>query len=108
MVIRNSVVKVDASKIQGEGAYILWRRITWGERKQIQESNKQGTLDPMQIVIDYLDEWNWVDNDGNPLPIPSTLDDLNDLYDEELEFLAEVAAKALTGRLELTEEAEKN
>jgi hypothetical protein len=108
MVARTSLVKVDTSKVQGEGAYILWRRITWGERKQIQQAAKDGTYESLRAIVDYLHDWNWVDGEGNPLPIPSTLDDLDKLYDEEIQFLAEVAAKALTGRLELTEETEKN
>lgn len=105
---RKSSVKVDASTVQGEGAFVNWRRITWGERKALQQTAKDGELVPLQVLIDHLDSWNWVDNEGNPMPIPSKLDDLNNLYDEEIEFLAEVAAKALTGRLELTQETEKN
>jgi hypothetical protein len=105
---RKSSVRVDASTVQGEGAFIVWRRITWGERKALQEAAKKGELQPLEVLVTYLENWNWVNNNGEPMPIPKTVEELNPLFDEEIEFLADVAAKALTGRLELTQEAEKN
>lgn len=107
-MIRVSSVKIDASSVQGEGAYILWRRITWGERKTLQETAKKGELQPLEVLVTYLEDWNWVDNNGESMPIPKTVEELDPLFDEEIEFLADVAAKALTGRLELTQETEKN
>ena len=65
-------------------------------------------LDVMKFLVDHIAGWNWVDTEGKPLPLPQTEDDLNTLYDEEVTFLAVVARKAMTGRLELTKEAEKN
>lgn len=105
---RISSVKVDASSVQGEGAFILWRRITWGERKALQETAKEGKLQPLEVLVTYLEDWNWVDGNGDPMPLPKTVEELDPLFDEEIEFLADVAAKALTGRLELTQETEKN
>lgn len=105
---RISSVKIDASSVQGEGAFILWRRITWGERKALQETAKEGKLQPLEVLVTYLEDWNWVDGNGDPMPLPKTVEELDPLFDEEIEFLADVAAKALTGRLELTQEAEKN
>lgn len=105
---RLSSVKIDASSVQGEGAFILWRRITWGERKTLQETAKQGELQPLEVLVTYLEDWNWVDINGDPMPIPKTVEELNPLFDEEIEFLASVATRALTGRLELTQETEKN
>lgn len=107
-MIRISSVKIDASSVQGEGAFIVWRRITWGERKALQEAAKKGELQPLEVLVTYLEDWNWVNSNGEPMPIPKTVEELNPLFDEEIEFLADVAAKALTGRLELTPETEKN
>jgi len=107
-VNRQSTVKVDASSVQGEGAFVLWKRLTWGERKAIQRDAQAGELDTLSMLITHIAGWNWVDGDGNALPLPTCEADLEVLYDEEITFLADVATKALSGRLELTPEAEKN
>lgn len=105
---RPDTVKVDASSVQGEGAYIEWRRMTWGERKDYQAEAQAERLDPVQLILNQLAGWNWQDAQGNPLPLPQGEADLDKLYDEEITFLADTARKALSGRLEFTPEAEKN
>ncbi|MFA6271163.1 MAG: hypothetical protein WC657_08220 [Candidatus Paceibacterota bacterium] len=105
---RPNTIKVDASSIQGEGAYILWRRMTWGERKQVQQEAKDDKLDSIQLIVNHLAGWNWRDADGNDFPLPKTEADFEQMYDEEITFLASVARKAIDGRLEFTPEVEKN
>lgn len=97
---RPSTVRVDASSIQGKGAYLIWKRLTWGERK--------ANYEPIELLIAHIVDWNWVDGDGNPLPLPKSQEDFEALYDEEIVFLADVGKKALQGRLEFTLEVEKN
>jgi hypothetical protein len=108
MAKRLSTVKVDASKVQGEGAYIEWRRMTWGERKLHRDKAKAGEFDPVALILQSLVSWNWVDGDGNPMPLLTSEADLDALYDEEVTYLADVAIRAMQGKLELTREAEKN
>jgi hypothetical protein len=105
---RPDTVKVDASGVQGEDAYIEWRRMTWGERKSYQQAAEKGELDPLRLILDHLKGWNWQDAEGAAIPLPHSEGDLDALYDEEITFLAETARKALSGRLEFTLEAEKN
>lgn len=105
---RLSVVKVDASSVQGEGAYVYWKRMTWGERKAIMAEAQADKLDTTALILDHIAGWNWIDADGKPLPIPQSIEEMETLYEEEITFLASVATRALQGRLELTLEAEKN
>lgn len=106
--MRPNTVKVDSASVQGEGSYILWRRMTWGERKAIQQSARDGEFGTLLMLTDHIAGWNWTDSDGNALPLPQGESDFEALYDEEISFLADVAVKALLGRLEFTLEAEKN
>jgi len=106
--MRQSTVKVDSSSVQGEGSYILWRRMTWGERKEVQKQAQEGQLDSLGLMIAHIAEWNWHDVDGNDLPLPTSEADFEQMYDEEITFLADVARKAIAGRLEFTQDAEKN
>jgi hypothetical protein len=105
---RPDTIKVDTSGVQGEGASIEWRRMTWGERKEYQQKAEKGELDPLRFILDHLVSWNWQDAEGKAIPLPQSETDLDALYDEEITFLAETARKALSGRLEFTPEAEKN
>ena len=105
---RQSIVKIDASSVQGEGAYILWRRMTWGERREVAKDIREDKVDVIAMLLDLLQDWNWVDADGEKLPLPQVADDLEKLYDEEVSFLADVGRRAIEGRLEFTLDAEKN
>ena len=105
---RLSIVKIDASSVQGEGAYILWRRMTWGERREVANDIRADKVDVIAMLLDLLQDWNWVDADGEKLPLPQVADDLERLYDEEVSFLADVGRRAIEGRLEFTLDAEKN
>lgn len=110
---RPNTVKVDSSAIQGEGSFVEFRRLTWGERKDIIQ--KIGELQGaeystfiVEFMLGQLCNWNWVDKDGKPLPLPTDEDELNKLYPEESDFLVDLAVKAVAGRLELTDADLKN
>ena len=99
---RPNTVKVDASSVQGEGAYVEWRRMTWGERREAMAAIANDKAKAIDFFFGHFAGWNWVDSDGNPLPLPETG------YEEEVKFLTDVSRRAITGELEYTPEAEKN
>ena len=105
---RPNTVKVDASSVQGEGAYVEWRRMTWGERREARLMIAKSKDEAVPFIFDHLIAWNWVDAEGGPLPIPREPDDLEKLYDEEIVFLTDIGLRAIQGRMEFTLEAEKN
>jgi hypothetical protein len=113
MVERLSTIKVDASSVQGEGAYIEWKRLTWGERREL--LTKYAALPEEQrgefsreFLYSHLVSWNWVNGNKEIMPLPASQADEEKLYDEEVDFLYKIAGDALLGKLELTDERIKN
>lgn len=95
---KTAVQKVDASQVQGEGAWVEVRKLKWGEIKKLSRQRGAAGGDEEQIIemtdellAEHVLAWNWVDEDGNPLPQPhGNLDVIDDLTDEEFAFLGEV------------------
>jgi len=91
---RANVRTFDSADVQGEGSYIRLRPMTLGEMLALQsEAAERRTLwyklgrwlgrlfrkrpSPVEVqrqnmerVFQYVRDWNWVDDDGNPLPDP--------------------------------------
>ncbi len=95
---RKNERRVDANAVQGQGAYVLLRPLTYGEAKMIRQ-NAAGMTDAQQValgetlLIEKVAGWNWVDAAGNPLPLPG--DDasvLDRLTVEEMDFLSRVVS----------------
>lgn len=78
-----------ATPIQGDDAWVRIKRIQVGQWLQLQEdggsrSLAEATRRGLEILRDHVLEWNWVDDDGNPLPQPKDDPDvINRLTDEE-------------------------
>jgi len=82
---RQSIVTFDSTEVQGEGSWIKVRMITHGEGKafQRQYSDVMGGIDKVPferrqefqqasdaLVVSQVFDWNWVDDNGEPLPLP--------------------------------------
>lgn len=70
--------RVDCKAVQGDGAYMVLKPLTFGERR---ENMSVDAL--MQRVV----EWNWVDWDEEPLPLPHDDVARESLTDSEVEFI---------------------
>jgi len=92
---RASVRTFDTSDVQGDGSWIKLRPMTLGEVLSLQgdaeeqrgflyrlgrflgrllrkrPSPSQLARQNMTTVIRYVRGWNWVDDEGNPMPLPS-------------------------------------
>ena len=92
---RINTLRFDTSDVQGEGSYIIVRSMTMGEVvdfqrramrdrrplpklrawldrvfRRTQTAAEQGRADAVQ-TLGFVRGWNWVDDDGKPLPLPA-------------------------------------
>jgi hypothetical protein len=92
MAKRNSTKQVDSEAVQGEGSHVVLRRVKVGAWRKLKERTAELKADnfaiDLETIQDHVIEWDWVDDDGKPLPLPSdgSIDDL-DLTIEEKSFL---------------------
>lgn len=101
---KTSIIQVDSTDVQGEGSWVKVRRMKWGEIKALskrQAEIKAAGDEGANLAIDVSDdllaehtmEWNWVDDEGNPLPQPhGNVEVIDGLTDEEFSFLADAIA----------------
>ena len=104
---RIRVIRVDASAVQGDDAFVMVRAVTRADAKKLQTlalsedvAAIQAASDP--LIIEYVVDWNWVDDEGVALPIPK--DDpkvIDRLLEREVNFLGE----AIGGTMEAPKES---
>ena len=84
--------RVDSSEVQGEGSYVLIQAPTLEDVRsgKIPEiPGKMANLEYTAFLLGRLvKKWNWVDDDGEPLPEPSE-EVIANLPYAELKFLAD-------------------
>ena len=65
---------IESTAVQGEGSFVKVKSMTINEMMGYGNS-KDKDADPaklgLQILDDMIVDWNWVDDDDNPLPIPA-------------------------------------
>lgn len=88
---RQRVKRFDSTEVQGEGSFVTCSSTTLGEQREIGRRQKDGEdmgLVGLDVLRTHILQWNWVDDDGEPMPQVSTDPDiLDELTDAELEFL---------------------
>lgn len=73
MVRRQNRIHVVTTDLQGDDSYVIVTLPTVGEIKSIllhEGQNLESFEDGARIIRNHVFEWNWVDDDGNPLPTP--------------------------------------
>ena len=89
------VERVDSAPVQGEGSYVLLKKMTHGEVKafnrEMAAAAKSEDEMPLQIVIrTQVVDWNWSDQDGVLFPLPKDQPEiLERLTEAELLFLTQ-------------------
>jgi hypothetical protein len=63
---RNGARRIDASSVQGEGAWIESTPLLWGEY----EKASNGEINDGELLRLKIATWNYVDAEGNPIPQP--------------------------------------
>lgn len=75
--------RVESDAVQGEGSYVVFKRLTWEEVLALPDNLKAGEAAALAVV-----EWNWVDDEGKPLPLPSEHPEtLGQLMNDEITWL---------------------
>lgn len=119
--------RVSSDSVQGTGSYVLVRSITMGEARELERVgnltyipdpeltdeenetlqttfNEDRERQSQTLLARYIVEWDWVDDDGNPLAQPpedpTVFDQITNL---EIEFLQ----KALRGVSETEKKPQK-
>lgn len=92
--------KVFTPKLQGDGSYVTFRSIPYGRVKEIQrqfaevaEQSTETKIEETNALMESLfkelvTEWNWVDDKGTDMKLPSEGLDIGTLNAEEVEFLS--------------------
>ena len=89
------IERVDSASVQGEGSYVVLKKMTHGEVKafnrEMAAAAKSENEMPLQIImLTQVVEWNWSDAEGVAFPLPK--DDpslLERLTEAELLFLTQ-------------------
>jgi len=87
--------RVDSASVQGEGSYVLLKKMTHGEVKTFNRAMaaaaKSEDETPLQIIIrTQVMEWNWSDAEGVAFPLPKDEPEiLERLTEAELLFLTQ-------------------
>lgn len=86
---RQNVRRVDSKAVQGDDSYIVLNSITWRKGRDIEDNWEEWTDEKrVEVLAPTIAEWNWVDDDGNPLPQPKDNPDIvRDMTLSELEFV---------------------
>ena len=105
---RKSTKRISSEAVQGEGSYVVLKKLTVGMWKELRTQANSPDADStthmnidLETIRDHVVEWNWVGDDGEPWPVPS--------QDESvLETLTIDEKSFLIGALFGSEEERKN
>lgn len=93
MAKRQGIRRVDSVEVMGEGSYVEFTPIIYGKAKQAAQQKDDGdNVKNADLVVDLLAgalrAWDWVDFDDDPLPLPQTGAELEDMLTvNEVQFL---------------------
>ena len=101
---RQSTRSVPSDAVQGENSYVKLRQVSYRLIMEAQSkkddknvTQQEGDEYANRLLKEAVVEWNWVDDDGQPIPSPRDENfDLGDLLVNEVEFLLE----EITGGIE--------
>ncbi len=108
---RNNIRIHQSDDIQGDGSWVKMKSANWGLSKQFSKTISQLADDNSdekihlieQRIVELFVGWNWVDDDGNPLPSLKDHPELIDtvLTEDEMTFLVKASGQT-------TEEKKEN
>lgn len=93
MAQRKATFRVDTEAVQGAGSFAEIRSMTAGEHLRYRSEGKVDGYDwyshSLQVLREHVVTWDWVDEDGTPLPLPSADPTVIErLTDPEIELLS--------------------
>ena len=82
--------RIDSADVQGDGSYVMMKAPTIGDIRDGALPDTTDRAANMDFAVNLLGklvkEWNWVDDNGDPLPQPNE-DLINGLPYAEIKFL---------------------
>lgn len=89
---RRSVQKHPCDKVQGEGSYVILSAVKVREIRILRKMGDDPDFDEFEggikLLARHIVDWNWVDDEGKPLPKPKEdAEVIDELTNEESEFL---------------------
>lgn len=82
----------DSEEVQGEGSYVRFQRVTWGVLQNYYGTEVEEKKVASMILSEMIVDWDWVDDDDNPLPKPPlTPEIIENLPVEEMMFLTKAS-----------------
>ena len=95
---RKRIQKFPSTEVQGEGSWVLAARITVAEIRENRKASKKKAADLFELTVNALKshiyEWNWVDDNSEPLPQPK---DDPSVIDGLAEFETVFLSKCISG-----------
>lgn len=122
MAQRQGFVRVDSAEVQGEGSFVVVRKISYAQRQatsrllatlyggQVPQNAvdlaAQGPISlavldgsdalAREMVVGNVVAWNWVDDAGEPMPLPGIEPRVMDwLTEEEVKFIVAAINKTV-------------
>jgi hypothetical protein len=106
--------KVDTKDLQGEGSFVEYKPVSWKTAKaaryflsvgdvtnridmsdaEKQRHTEEETKLTEECLFGSIIAWNWADENNKPLPVPRTVEDLDLLTSEEVNFLLSLTTQA--------------
>lgn len=90
---RKSTFKVSSEEIQGVGSYVIFRHMTFGTVLQAMSksgdktNSKEEKAFTEKLLKEAVIEWDWVDDNGAPLVLPSAGLEIESLLTNEIMWL---------------------
>lgn len=101
MASRMSTFKVSSEEIQGKDSYVVFKYMKFGTVMEAMKKADDPKSKPdeekaftVKLLSEAVVEWNWVDDGGKPLPLPSEGLEIESLLTNEVMWLVDQA----TGR----------
>lgn len=80
---------------QGEDAFVVVRRMTWGEARALTAAAKDDNSQSVgRELAACVTAWNWCDVDSNPIPLPLTPEAVEGLTVSEVMSLRKAVGEA--------------
>jgi len=91
---RQRITRFRSDKVQGEGSWALIAGLTVREMREAREAANAADFDAFEmgvsLIASHVREWNWVDDDGEPMSQPKDWPKIVDeLSDAEVAFLGD-------------------
>ena len=88
-----TVRRYETEEVQGEGSFVVLSSLKVGEtrklRKQAASEDSDEVLAGLKLLSAHIVDWNWVDDNEDPLPLPEgKIAIMDELTNEEVEVLS--------------------